>query len=196
VAKWDKHHNPPARADPNVTEQPPSNPKLRSKLLKMARADQSARLAFAKANMKPGQAMEHVRSVDRSNLESLKKLLHKGGFPDENEVGKKGVKAAFLLVQHASGDLSLQEATLPRLKALYKRGQVAGDSVALLTDRILLDQGKKQVYGTQTRSDGKNLIIAPISDSMRVDARRASLGLMPLSAYKCELSVAYGKKVK
>ena len=60
------------------------------------------------------------------------------------------------------------------------KNEIAQTDLAYLTDRVLLAEGKKQIYGTQvTQVDGK---WAPreLEDEKNVDKRRADVGL-PLS---------------
>ena len=64
----------------------------------------------------------------------------------------------------------------------------------MLEDRILVRNGKKQVYGTQLHSGpdtGGKLVLAPIEDEEHVDKRRASVGLMPLKEYLKHFGIEY-----
>ena len=53
----------------------------------------------------------------------------------------------------------------------------------MLTDRVLLNSGESQVYGTQFQRDesGDGLIPRPISDPETVEERRAAVGLDTLA---------------
>jgi hypothetical protein len=56
-----------------------------------------------------------------------------------------------------------------------------------MEDRMLMNAGKPQKYGTQAYSlveDGKTVIyIWPVEDPDRLDTLRKSVGLMPIGAY-------------
>ena len=73
-------------------------------------------------------------------------------------------------------------------------GEASPDDVALLTDRVLIRQGKKQLYGTQFQSikDGR-VTFMPIENEGDVDKRRESVGLPPLSEYRQQIIGAYGQ---
>jgi hypothetical protein len=60
--------------------------------------------------------------------------------------------------------------------------EVENSQLADLTDRVLIGEGKKQLYGTMMRvaEDGK-FVPEPIEDEANVDKRRAALGLQPLA---------------
>jgi hypothetical protein len=68
---------------------------------------------------------------------------------------------------------------LDLMKAAPK-GEVEPKHVAQLTDRILVKEKKKQIYGTEL--NGK-FVPEPIEDEANVDKRRAEVGLMPLAEY-------------
>ncbi len=73
------------------------------------------------------------------------------------------------------------------------QGEVRPSSLALLEDRVLVGQGKPQIYGSQLITDpttGKNSI-QPIADEMDVDKRRAAVGLEPLAEYAKRFGVIY-----
>ncbi len=125
-----------------------------------------------------------LTAVDSANLAWLKPLLLTNGWPTREALGSDGVEAVFLLVQHADRDPAFQAAMLPFLESAYREGEIDGQSLALLTDRVAKAQGRPQVYGTQTTIHGRDLVIDPIADSEAVDARRAQLGLPPLAVYK------------
>jgi hypothetical protein len=76
---------------------------------------------------------------------------------------------------------------LPLVEKAYKSGSLAGQSYALLLDRVLVREGKPQMYGTQAKpfeewNDGQAAAM-PIEDEANVDKRRAVVGLPPLSEY-------------
>lgn len=85
--------------------------------------------------------------------------------------------------------------------ALMQKASEAGDAdpadMALLTDRVLLAQGKPQRYGTQFADAGHGVMeLRPAEDLTTLDARRRAVGLQPLDAYKAMLSEMYGKQVR
>jgi hypothetical protein len=114
--------------------------------------------------------------------------------PNAEQVGEHGLQLVWLLVQHADADPKLQALALGEFEERYKSGEFSADSLAKLTDRVLLAKGKSQRYGTQFdwftgRFDPKeNLKISEI------DARRAELGLMPLSDYACFMTSALQRR--
>jgi hypothetical protein len=187
------------------------NPRLRHELLDRMNADQNARKAFVSwcqqhhLNVDPDvddghlnlqDKAEHkklisaVRKIDAENVQWLKQTVEKQGWPTNSLVGSDGANAAWLLVQHADADLKFQRKCLDLMAALPKK-EVSQTDFAYLTDRVLLAEGKKQIYGTQLDwIDGK-LQPQPLEDEANVDKRRAEVGMPPLAEYVKEMREMY-----
>jgi hypothetical protein len=180
---------------------------LRKELLAIEKVDQETRAAFFKSLGEKAISLGEVQSirdpallkffleqagkmeaVDEKNRERLKEIVDKHGWPGRSLVGKDGAQAAWLVVQHAVADLAFRKRCLDLIKAAPK-GEVEPKHVAYLTDRILVKEKKKQVYGTEL--NGK-FAPEPIEDEANVDKRRAEVGLMPLAEYLKITRAAYG----
>jgi hypothetical protein len=151
-------------------------PALRDELLKRMKEDQRIRMA-ANPNM------EEWTKIDADNTAYMKSVIDKHGWPGKSMVGDDGALAAFLMVQHADRDPAFQKKCLPLMEAAVLAKEASASQLALLTDRVLLAEGKQQRYGSQfTVVDGKS-VPRPIEDPEHVDARRAAVGLPPLAEY-------------
>ena len=122
-------------------------------------------------------------SVDSANTRWLNIVVAQRGWPGRTLVGADGANAAFLLAQHADRDTAFQAQMLPLVTSAYDAGEVEGQAVALLTDRVAVARGRPQVYGSQASVVAGRVVLKPIADSAGVDARRARLGLPPLGVY-------------
>lgn len=180
-----------------------SEPSLKKELAERYAKDQQVRTAWVADNYgkAAGQAL---RSVDADNLAWLKSLVSQHGFPTVKQVGKEGINDAWMLVQHATSDPAFQARVLNKIATLMKTGAISKQDYALLEDRVRVEQDDPQIYGTQfyvpndkngkpmANPDGTlDLRMRPLADPRHVDQRRASMGLMPLSDYKCMLRVMY-----
>jgi hypothetical protein len=121
--------------------------------------------------------------TDSANTAWLKAYVARWGWPTAQQVGRDGVQAAFLIVQHAVHDTAFMRAMLPAIEKAYRRGDVDGGSVAMLADRVEVKAGRPQIYGTQLSLHDGRWVLDPIADSAGVDARRQTLGLPPLAEY-------------
>ncbi len=189
------------------------DPDLRAELLRRMKADQDARGAIvewmkqnARGNLSSEAAImasldaiqraelkrlgELCHRVDEENTRRLGQIVERQGWPTFSLVGKDGAKAAWILVQHADHDPKFQRKCLELMKK-EPHDQIFRDDLAYLTDRVLLAEGKKQVYGTQfDLVDGK-CRPRPLEDPANVDRRRKDVGLSPLAEYLRDAERAY-----
>ncbi|MEO8336335.1 MAG: DUF6624 domain-containing protein [bacterium] len=126
-------------------------------------------------------------------IESLRALASTRGsvWPTKNIVGASGVRAVWLL---AHLDTALTRSALKRMMEAGPEESNAAD-VATLEDRLRLQLGRKQIYGTQFRvgSDGK-LVLAPMEDSAHVDLRREDAGLPAFKMSACLAQKSVGAR--
>jgi hypothetical protein len=172
-----------------------ANPALRKELLQRVEQDQAIRNELIRKGIAQPDPdlLARMKAIDASNTERMKAIIRQYGWPGPSLVGRDGTEAAFLLVQHA--DLAVQKEALPLVEKAYKKGELQGQSYALLLDRVLVGEGKPQVYGTQAKPfdqwKGHEPVLEPIEDEANVDKRRAEVGLISLSEYRKFLKQMY-----
>ena len=185
-------------------------PELRLELLRRVKADQDARLAMVAWSKEQGFAAgvneatltaelkaeyetlrAAVRQADLENTERLGAIVKQHGWPGNSLVGSDGSHAALLLVQHADRNVPLQRKCLDLMVKLPK-DEVSQRDVAYLTDRVLLHEGKQQIYGTQMMSADGKWVPQPLEDAANVDRRRAEAGMEPLAEYIKLVESFYG----
>jgi hypothetical protein len=174
---------------------PVKEPALRSELLKRVEQDQAIRNELISKGVKnPDKTiLARMQAIDTANTERMRAIIRQYRWPGPELVGRDGAEAAFLLVQHA--DHAFQKEMLPLVEKAYRSGGLLGQSYALLLDRVLVREGKPQVYGTQAKRfeewKGQEPTLEPIEDEANVDKRRAEVGLPPLSEYREMLKRVY-----
>ena len=70
------------------------------------------------------------------------------------------------------------------MRAAANKHEMPLSSLALSIDRDLMNDGKKQVYGSQLQIQGGRTRDYPIDDMAGLDARRAAMGLEPYAQYR------------
>jgi hypothetical protein len=108
----------------------------------------------------------------------LKGIVDKEGWLYGDKLGVDGENYAWLIVQHCP-DLEFQKKCLRLIEKLPLTEKRKGH-IAYLTDRILVNEGRKQVYGTQFNF-GKPF---PIENEESLDERRKQMGLENFAEYK------------
>lgn len=187
IAKWEATRDNPAHddADPRV-----SDPTLRDELMRMADKDQAARGASS-GGLAAGDAaaLEGMNKIDAENLRRLREIIAAKGVPTLKLVGRKGMTSFWLLVQHANPDPALQRRALQALSS--DPGGVPRSEVALLTDRVQINAGEAQTYGTQFHREGDKFVADAIRDPETLAQRRKKMDLMPIGDYECALRESY-----
>ncbi|MBX7218831.1 MAG: hypothetical protein K1Y36_02710 [Blastocatellia bacterium] len=166
------------------------NRELRLELLQMEKVDQEIRNQLI-AETKGPAILTKMQEVDARNTSRMEEILKKYGWPGKSLVGKDGAGAAWLLVQHADANPAFQKRCLEFMTKAAEKGEVSKPNVAYLTDRVLVAEGKKQIYGTQFKLENGELVPSPIEDEANVDKRRKEVGLQSLDEYKRMMKAVY-----
>jgi hypothetical protein len=155
----------------------------RRELETRGRADQAVREGFGTGGQIDSNQAAAMMRTDSANASWLKDYVARWGWPTGAQVGREAIGAAFLIVQHAVHDTAFMRAMLPAIEASYRRGDLHGGDVAMLTDRLEVKAGRGQIYGTQLSLRDGRWVLDPIADSSGVDERRQKMGLPPLAVY-------------
>lgn len=109
-------------------------------------------------------------------------MIKEHGWPGISLVGEQASHATWLILQHA--DTERQKRYLAVLKLAVSKGDAYASDLAMREDRVLTNDGKKQLYSTQIISgdDGKPKLY-PIKDPANLDTRRKAVGLSPIEEY-------------
>ncbi len=171
---------------------------LQKELVEMGIEDQKVRRWITKpgfeVNNLQKELIEKMVKTDEKNTARLKAIIKEYSWPTKDLVGIEGMSAFFLIIQHSPNE-EFKERALPVLKKSYLNGDgITGQQVALLTDRLLIHQGKKQFYGTQVEIVDSEVILKPIKDKANVDKRRKEMGMLSLSEYVETVKKVYGVK--
>lgn len=126
---------------------------------------------------------------DKVQADRLKEIIKEIGWPTISKVGEKASKGAYILIQHADHDVAFQREGLKLMKEAGT--DVDPHNVAYLEDRVRVNSGEPQLYGTQFFGEGADYGPRPIEDAEHLDERRAALGLAPMAEYKKELEEKY-----
>lgn len=118
-------------------------------------------------------------TIDPKNTARMKEIVEQIGWPTISKVGKKASTDAWVLVQHADKDVEFQKQCLDLMKQ-EPTGEVVLHDIAYLEDRVRVNSGRPQLYGTQFRWEN-NKPIQNIEDIDNVEQRRKEMGLKTLA---------------
>jgi hypothetical protein len=178
----------PAREHPSSRDLAEARRELEAR----GRIDQAVREGFgAGAELDTAQIRAMMRT-DSANTTWLKAYVARWGWPTSAQVGHDAVEAAFLIVQHAVHDTGFMRSMLPAIERAHERGDLDGNAVAMLIDRLEVKAGLPQVYGTQLSFHDGRWVLDPIADSAHVDDRRRRMGMLLLGEYLRKADSALG----
>lgn len=132
-------------------------------------------------------------SIYQSNFDKTRKIFESVGFPGYDVVGKEGSFHFWLIVQHLDKWPEFQHRVLKAMKKQVSRNNASASDFAYLTDRVRLNQGRKQIYGTQVEYD-TNVCQAyspKLFKPASINSRRHSVGLQSLEAYLNEMGKSH-----
>lgn len=124
--------------------------------------------------------------VDERNRIRLKEIFKEFGFPTKELVGRVAMQGIFLMIQHSDGDKEWQKSQLVNIVKAVKTGDMDGQRYAYLYDRVKVNSGEKQLYGTQfsnVNPINKTVELAETEDIENLDRRRMEIGMMPIQMY-------------
>ena len=104
---------------------------------------------------------------------------------------KENIHSLFIIIQHANK--YTRNKYFKKFEEYTERGYLAPKSLALMQDRMLMDNNQPQIYGTQIIVKNDKQFIWPIQNAKEVDARRLKIGLDSLSIYLKYFGLTYPK---
>lgn len=128
-------------------------------------------------------------ALDSINQIELEKIIEKYGYPGRDLVGTVLEDAAFYVIQHAP--VEYQKKYFPVVKKAAMEKQIEAQLYGYLLDRILMHEGKKQIFGTQAvyNKETHRLEIYPISDMKGLRDLREFMGMDSLEEYMESMGV-------
>ncbi len=119
---------------------------------------------------------------DLQHSAELKALVNRYGFPDASKVGMDATHSFWVLAMHQDADTAFQQKVLIWMQEAVKRKDVLSRDLAYLEDRVAVNSGKCQTYGTQVDFDETKhkYVSFPICDRKKVNRLRKKMKLMPL----------------
>ena len=161
--------------------------------------DQAARMAYLDLRTDDSDTAEfwafrlsvaNAVMIDAESGAFIRQVLETFDWVDIERFGEAASNRAWLLVQHADTDVDFQAEALSRMEAYLETGGVSKSNYAYLWDRVAVNQGRLQRYGTQPVSDcvdGK-LKLKPAEDPDNLDARRQAMGMGPVADHLAQMS--------
>jgi hypothetical protein len=129
--------------------------------------------------------LRNILQTDSLNYFLLQKIFDQYGFPNYDVVGENGSNSFWLLVQHQDRHPSFQDSVLIKMKIEVDAKKASSGNYAYLVDRVKVNKGQEQVYGTQMELNPAQTSYVPKSviDPEKLNERRFSVGLGSIESY-------------
>jgi hypothetical protein len=122
------------------------------------------------------------KRLDSINLHIVDSFFDRyGQWPYQKWAGFIAHKSTGMVIQHAP--LAKQEHYYPMMKKAYQDGEVGGETLAMLQDRINLHNKRLQLYGSQFSYVNDTMVLYPVADVDSLNARRKRMNLVPIENY-------------
>ncbi|HJQ40480.1 MAG TPA: DUF6624 domain-containing protein [Thermoanaerobaculia bacterium] len=170
-----------------------ADPALSAELVAMLKEDQEVRQRWIK-DQKNEALREEMRALSKKHVERFGEIVAAHGWPGKSKAGMNGASAAWTIAQH--GGPEFLGKMLPLMYDAVIKRELDESLYGTSLDRVLMQRGKKQMYGTQFDVDpatGKCEPM-PIEDAEHVEERRAKAGMTSLAEYTKELCAMYLQK--
>lgn len=121
----------------------------------------------------------HATVIDAQSTGLMRQVLDTHTWIDAKRFGAAVSNHAWLLVQHADDHPEFQALALERMEPFLASGAIEPSNYAYLYDRVAVNSGREQRYGTQpdwTCKDGR-LELKPLENPEGVNQRRAAMGM-------------------
>lgn len=163
----------------------------------MEKVDQEARTKCTEGPVEdqPKCFVEILNTIDAPNTKRLEAIFAQIGFPNTAKVGKDGLEAFMLVLQHAPTD-DLRVKCLKPITKAFKNKEIPPMAYANFVDRLRLHQGKKQLYGSGFDLKNGKMVMSPTEDMKNLAKRRARIGLPTLEEYMKAMSEIYHMEVE
>jgi hypothetical protein len=134
---------------------------------------------------------DEVRTLSKKHVARLEAIVAEHGWPGRTLTGHNGMTAAWTIAQH--GGAEVLGRMLPLMYEAVRQRELDESLYATSLDRVRVQRGMKQMYGTQFDVDAATGKCAPtaIEDPEHVDERRVRAGMPTLAEYTKELCEMY-----
>jgi hypothetical protein len=131
------------------------------------------------------QIKTRISEVDSLNYLIITDLFNRYGYLGYNKVGVISSHYFWLLVQHSDKHPDFQERVLDSMKIEASKGNSSMKDYAYLLDRVKVNTGRLQIYGTQMQYDSINSTYEtkPVEEPANLNMRRQEVGLSTIEDY-------------
>ncbi len=154
---------------------------IAQKIIRLKTRDENLRNELIKKGTLLNGYHQEMEALHNSNAKELYQIMDTIGYPTAEKIGQEASDAAWLIIQHSIGQPEFMKKSAKLLEEAVRKNKADPKSLAYLTDRIAVFEGKPQLYGTQFDWDENGKMNPnPFDDLTKVNQRRKAIGLNTL----------------
>ena len=155
---------------------------------------------YSKDDLENGNVYKILNTRDSINLIRIEEIIAKQGYPGKTLVGEPTNEAAWYVIQHSKKIAYYY----PMIQEAGASNEIPFTKVAMMQDRMLMQEGKEQLYGTQVSGQyilnpttGKKefwYCVWPIQNAESVNELRKEAGFATtVEEYAKSMGIVYKK---
>jgi hypothetical protein len=139
------------------------------------------------------EIMKRMKLSDSLDYFCVYDIFIQYGFPGYDIAGTEGSNNFWVLAQHQDKHVGFQDSVLAKMKIAVDAKKASAGNYAYLVDRVKINSGELQVYGTQMtlNADSTSYSPKPIIAPEKVNDRRRSVGLGTIESYIAVMNKRY-----
>jgi len=128
---------------------------------------------------------QQIKLTDSLNFIQIHALFSQHGYLGYDKIGIESSHNFWLLVQHADKHPEFQDSVLVTMKIEADKGNSSLSDYAYLLDRVKVNTGQAQIYGTQMTINSDKTSFEPktVIDPDKLNERRKQVGLNTIEEY-------------
>ncbi|MFT4566356.1 MAG: hypothetical protein ACI9FN_001311 [Saprospiraceae bacterium] len=131
-----------------------------------------------------------TKAMQKGHLEMVLSIGASCGMPNLSVVNEQQMGAIWMTISQSS--YQFRKAFLPNLVVAVENGDIEERNIAAIKDKIMMDEGKPQIYGTQVyRDDQGNWKLYGVEEPEYVDRRREDIGFGNLQEYLAPYKITF-----
>ena len=159
---------------------------LQNMIDSMAVVDQMPyKLITSSTNPNRDSLLELQTNIFISNCTLAQEIFIEYGYPGFDLVGEQSSRNYWLVIQHCDSLPGFQQKVLDEMRKHVVVENASDRNYAYLIDRVKINAGLPQLYGTQIQFDTNKGIAFPksLENSVNVNSRRGEIGMESLEEY-------------
>ena len=140
-----------------------------------------------------------MERVDSLNQATVFGILDREGWP--SHLSDKANRAIWIVIDHS--DLAYRSKYLGLVKEKAEQGVLDKTDYAILNDRVLMEEGKPQIYGTQVKMAATivddeitmQFFLWPVENPYALDSLRNTVGLSAIEEYLKTSGESIGQEI-